>query len=165
MYPPLTDGCSNGNQVAWVRDKALQYCKGKGVDIGCEGHKLSPETIGVDIVKHPGVDVISTPEKMWDHFEFDELDYVFSSHCLEHIGAWESAINIWVSLLKKGGILFLYLPFAEIAPGWSKKIMPQHKHDFTPEQILSWIIGATTIRLLEFKVDEYGSFYIVGFKE
>jgi len=40
----------------------------------------------------------------------DGAKYVFSSHCLEHLDAWKEALREWIRVLKKGGILFLYLP-------------------------------------------------------
>lgn len=41
------------------------------------------------------------------------LDYIFSSHTLEHIDDWRATLVRWAALLKKGGRLFLYLPHPE----------------------------------------------------
>jgi predicted SAM-dependent methyltransferase len=41
----------------------------------------------------------------------DELvDYIYSSHCLEHVDNWIETLEYWIKNLKDGGILFLYLP-------------------------------------------------------
>jgi SAM-dependent methyltransferase len=46
-------------------------------------------------------------------FADDSLDYVFSSHCLEHIADWRETLRHWISKLRPGGVLFLYLPHPE----------------------------------------------------
>lgn len=100
FYPDyLTMG---GNTFA-IRRTALKYCKGQGIDIGAAFWPL-PGSILIDTEQGPGtankIEVISEGSQ----------DYVFSSHCLEHIENWEETLDIWISKLKPGGILFLYLP-------------------------------------------------------
>lgn len=46
-------------------------------------------------------------------FADGSLDYVFSSHCLEHIEDWRSALVEWIAKVKAGGVIFLYLPHPE----------------------------------------------------
>jgi len=44
-----------------------------------------------------------------------QVDYIFSSHCLEHIREpWHEVIRYWWDHLKPGGVLFLYLPHFEM---------------------------------------------------
>jgi SAM-dependent methyltransferase len=38
------------------------------------------------------------------------LDFVFSSHTLEHLDRPWDALSEWIRVLKPGGVLFLYLP-------------------------------------------------------
>lgn len=100
FYPDyLTVG---GNSFA-IRRTALRYCTGKGLDIGAAFWPL-PGSTPVDIEQGPG-----TVNRIED-IPGNSQDYVFSSHCLEHIEKWEEALDGWISKLKTGGILFLYLP-------------------------------------------------------
>ena len=100
FYPDyLTMG---GNTFAISRT-ALKYCKGQGIDIGAVYWPL-PGSTPIDTEQGPG-----TANKIEDISEGSQ-DYVFSSHCLEHIENWEGALDIWISKLKPGGIFFLYLP-------------------------------------------------------
>lgn len=100
FYPDyLTVG---GNSFA-IRKKALKYCKGKGLDIGAAFWPL-PGSTPIDTGQGPG-----TANKI-ENVPDGSQDYVFSSHCLEHITEWEPALDLWISRLKAGGILFLYLP-------------------------------------------------------
>jgi len=46
-------------------------------------------------------------------FEDASLDYIFSSHCLEHISNWEKELENWYKKIRSGGLLFLYLPHPE----------------------------------------------------
>jgi len=82
---------------------ALRFCQGTGVDIGA-GFWPLPGAMAVDEYRGPG------KGKTIADFPDQSLDYIFSSHCLEHIGAWEAALCEWVRKLKPGGVLFLYLP-------------------------------------------------------
>jgi hypothetical protein len=100
FYPDyLTVG---GNTFA-IRRTAMKYCKGKGLDIGAAFWPL-PGSMPIDTEQGPG-----TANKIEDIHE-NSQDYVFSSHCLEHIENWEEALDTWVSKIKLEGILFLYLP-------------------------------------------------------
>lgn len=100
FYPDyLTVG---GNAYA-IRRTALKYCKGSGLDIGASHWPLTGST-PIDTETGPG-----TANRIEDIAE-NSHDYVFSSHCLEHIEDWQSALDMWIGKIKPGGILFLYLP-------------------------------------------------------
>lgn len=88
--------------------EALKFCKGRGVDVGA-GFWPLPGAIPVDTQRGPGAG------KSIDDFADDSLDYVFSSHCLEHIENWQETLAEWVKKLKPGGVIFLYLPHPDCA--------------------------------------------------
>jgi SAM-dependent methyltransferase len=100
FYPDyLTVG---GNSFA-IQRTALKYCKGRGLDIGA-GYWPLPGSTPIDSEVGPG-----TANRI-EGIPNDSQDYVFSSHCLEHISEWEKALDTWISKVKPGGFLFLYLP-------------------------------------------------------
>lgn len=83
--------------------KAKLFLNGNGVDIG-PGYWEFPDSIPIDTQRGKGLN------NCIDDFKENSLDYIFSSHCLEHIVDWKYELNKWVSKLKKKGRLFLYLP-------------------------------------------------------
>ena len=87
---------------------ALKVCHGTGIDIGAGLWPL-PGAIPVDVWRGGGVG------RNVSDFESGSLDYVFSSHCLEHIENWRESLDEWVRALKLGGIIFLYLPHPDCA--------------------------------------------------
>ncbi len=111
---------------------ALRFCKGKGIDIGA-GFWPLPGSIPIDLERGPGAG------KTISSFQDNSLDYVFSSHCLEHIEDWKSALRLWVTKLKYGGIIFIYLPHpkCEIWHPGSPFVGNGHKWIPTPNLILN----------------------------
>ena len=90
-----------GEAAAFCHYHARRYCRGRGVDVGA-GRWPFPGA-------HPVED--STDENAYSLKAADgSLDYVFSSHCLEHLDHWQSALLEWRRTLAPGGILYLYLP-------------------------------------------------------
>lgn len=99
FYP---DCLTVGGASFFIRRRALRWCQGVGLDIGA-GHWPLPGAKPVDPDVYPaGLRLEQVPPA--------SQDYVFSSHGLEHIAEWQSALAEWTSKLKPGGILFLYLP-------------------------------------------------------
>jgi SAM-dependent methyltransferase len=129
FYPDyLTVG---GASYAAFRE-ALKYCQGVGIDVGAGLWPL-PGAIPVDIWRGPGA------SKLLEDFAEGSLDFVFSSHCLEHNADWKLVLNEWTSKLKRSGVLFLYLPHPECGiwePG-SPFVGDEHKWVPTPEIIKS----------------------------
>jgi SAM-dependent methyltransferase len=122
---------SKGNASQFSIPFAVYFCKGTGYDIGfCKQEWKLPDAIGIDIILNDGFDANNLPDK--------EVDYIYSSHCLEHVDNWVNTLELWISKLKKDGVLFLYLPdFSQVywRPWYNKK----HKHCFTPEIITSFL--------------------------
>lgn len=119
---------SQGFAAQFAIPFARHVCKGVGLDIGCnrEEWKL-PGSIAVDPVISIGFDATNLPkhtdlksitfsekesEAMRFLFKSVEFgyDYIFSSHCLEHLPNWVSVLDYWIENIKPGGTLFLYLP-------------------------------------------------------
>ena len=91
-----------------IHREALKYCVGHGIDVGA-GYWPLPKAEPVDIWRGPGAD------NSLDNYSEHSLDFIFSSHCLEHIENWREALATWVVRLKLGGRIFLYLPHPDCA--------------------------------------------------
>lgn len=100
LYP---DYLHHGNAASMILHVAERYCQGSvGLDIGCKDWTY-PGATGID--NNPGLNAHEL-----DPFEDGSVDYVFSSHCLEHLERWQEALALWCRKIRQGGHLFLYLP-------------------------------------------------------
>lgn len=125
-----------GNAVEWIRSVALQFCKGDGLDVGCGRWAVSRTAIGVDLQTEVGH--LTGPADSLYWFRDEVLDYVFSSHCLEHVLDWKKALTEWIRVLKPGGILFLYIPHPSYLP-WSKEHHPQHNFNLERPEVSEFL--------------------------
>lgn len=128
-------------KIVW---EVAPYLSGKGVDLGAGMFKILPRAISVDNGNHavfnhsikPDI-VVETAEKL-DIFASASLDFVFSSHLLEHIEDYKSALKEWWRVLKLGGCMVLYLPHKMFYPNIGQVgANPTHFHDFMPEDIVN----------------------------
>ena len=136
---------------------AKEVCSGIGYDIGyCKEEWKFPGAIGID----PSVD---------DRFSAHNLpetivDYIFSSHCLEHLDNWVDALDHWTSRLKKGGTLFLYLPdFSQ--EYWRPWFNRKHKNIFSAEIVAQYLTSNGYRKVFKSGVDLNNSFMVMGEKK
>jgi SAM-dependent methyltransferase len=78
------------------------YCQGTGIDIGAGRDPLFPDIATLDQLTGGDAYKLDYPDA---HF-----DYVYSSHCLEHLTYAKQALREWHRALKTGGRLVLFLP-------------------------------------------------------
>jgi ADP-heptose:LPS heptosyltransferase/predicted SAM-dependent methyltransferase len=138
-----------GNEAAKVKYDIVQYTRGTGLDVGCGPAKAFPHFIGVDNKKDTelfGIDM--APDNVVEDASTlpmvpdGRLDFVFSSHLLEHIEDYEAALAEWWRIIKVGGHLVLYLPHKDLYPNIGQPGSNRdHKHDFTPDDILASMAG------------------------
>jgi SAM-dependent methyltransferase len=143
-----------------IFEKALKYCQGRGIDVGA-GFWPLPGSIPVDSDRGPGL------RHSMSDFGSGTLDYVFSSHCLEHIENWQEALAEWITKLKPGGKIFLYLPHPECAiwrPG-SPFVGDNHKWKPTAG-VIRQALEELDCDILEFYEgpDMMQSFFVCGTK-
>lgn len=134
-----------GNEAGKIRFELVPYTRGRGLDLGCGPNKAFPHFIGVDngtdsrlfnIAMKPDVPV-DTCERL-PLFGSGSMDFVFSSHLLEHIQDYQAALKEWWRLIKQGGHLCLYLPHRDLYPNIGQLgSNPDHKWDFAPDMIVS----------------------------
>jgi predicted SAM-dependent methyltransferase len=153
IYPKLQ---SKGNAAKYAIPFAQEVCVGIGYDIGCMKKEWSlPGSIPIDISFNDGYDALNLPQK--------NVDYIFSSHCLEHINDWVNVMDYWHDILKDNGVLFLYLPdySQEYWRPWNNK---KHKNIFSSEIITDYMKQKNYKNIFSSGVDLLNSFMVMGEK-
>lgn len=143
----------HGNVMQFVAPVAAHFCTGRGLDVGCSRWPL-PGAQGVDLAT--GGDAMELPGELWD--------YIFSSHCLEHLVNPVAAIEHWRSKLREGGVLFLYLPHPDMIY-WRPENCRKHLHLFQPEYVASMLGKLGFGPVLHSERDMAWSFTVVGYKK
>ena len=144
---------ANGNASQFAIPFAVHFCKGYGYDIGfCKEEWKFPNAVGIDIGLNNGFHADNLPDK--------EVDYIYSSHCLEHVIEWVKTLELWLSKLKKGGILFLYLPdFSQ--KYWRPWNNRKHNHCFTPYILETFLKDKNMKNIMISGIDLNNSFMVV----
>jgi SAM-dependent methyltransferase len=119
----------------------LKALEGRGIDIGCGPDPVTPTAIRFDL-EQGDANVISLYVK-------DQFDFVYSSHCLEHMHNPQATILEWWKLVKPGGYLFVVVPDEDL---YEQGVFPSrfnndHKATFTICKNRSW--SSRSINVLE----------------
>lgn len=152
IYPHFQ---SIGNASQFAIPYASHVCIGEGYDIGCMKKEWSfPGSIPIDLSFDDGYHANNLPKK---------VDYIFSSHCLEHISNWVETLDYWYENIKPGGVLFLYLPhYNQIY--WRPWNNRKHMNIFTPEILEDYMTDKGYHKIFKSNVDLNNSFMIFGEK-
>ena len=106
--------------------------QGKGIDIGCGPDPVRPDALAFDQAQGDASDILK-------HVQ-GEFDYVYSSHCLEHMQDPRKVVLDWWKLVRPGGHLFLVVPDEDL---YEQGVFPSrfngdHKATFTLSKAKSW---------------------------
>jgi len=106
--------------------------QGKGIDIGCGPDPVTPDARRFDLED-------GDANRITDYIQ-DQFDFVFSSHCLEHMHDPQIALQGWWELVRPGGFLFFIVPDEDL---YEQGVFPSrfnhdHKATFTISKVRSW---------------------------
>lgn len=115
-----------------------RFFTGLGIDVGYRGYEkdvvsILEGSVGVDI-DYPGYDGKTLP------FPDNSQQHVYSSHVLEHIEDFSSAIREWFRVTKSGGYIITVVPHRDLYE--KKNQLPSlwnkdHKRFYTSASLLS----------------------------
>lgn len=148
LYPTYI---REGNAMHAIEPLALHFCQGNGLDLGAGKWPL-PGATPVEL--KDGGDVMQV-EGQWD--------YVFSSHCLEHLADPIRALETWLGVLKTNGTLFLYLPHPDMEY-WQPQNCRKHLHTWRPIQMAMILEDLGLTDVIYSERDLMWSFAVVGRK-
>lgn len=147
---------SQGNASQFAIPFAKHVCIGEGYDIGCMHKEWAfPGAIPIDLTFNDPWDALNLPEQ--------QVDYIFSSHCLEHIPNWVNVLDYWYSKLKLSGVLFLYLPdySQEYWRPWNNR---KHLNIFTPSIVRDYLQHKGYVKIFISSTDLNNSFMVMANK-
>jgi hypothetical protein len=107
---------------------AQKWCRGEGIDIGAGGWPF-PGSNPIDPAWYPnGLKLAEVAPR--------SQDYVFTSHTLEHIEDWRGALVGFLSKIKPGGVLYIYLPHPECGLWRMENPFMRQHHEWVPEPLV-----------------------------
>ncbi len=80
------------------------------LDLGCGTSKRGPDYVGVDLLEHPGVDLVGDVFEALAALADERVTEVYSSHFLEHVGDLPALMLELERVLAPGGRLQLIVP-------------------------------------------------------
>lgn len=118
----------SGFAARFIFPVANEICKGVGYDIGCNRKEWAlPGTIPIDpAIAGCEYDAMKLPPMA--------VDYCFSSHMLEHVSDWVGVLDYWHTVIRPGGVIFLYLPHPD-QEYWLPFNNRKHIHSLSPDII------------------------------
>ncbi len=147
LYPEYI---RDGNMTRWIEPFAKRFCVGDGLDVGPGRWKLE----GAEgIEKTNWVSADSLPDYRWD--------YIYSSHCLEHLVNPVKTLEHWKSRLKKDGVIFLYLPHPDMEY-WRPQNCRKHLHIWEPSEMAKILTDLGFVNVIHSERDLAWSYACVG---
>ncbi len=116
-----------------LSDQELKRLTGKGIDIGAGVWPVRPDVQSFDQVHGDANDITR-------HVTPGSYDYVFSSHCLEHMRDPDHALQEWWKLVRPGGSMLIVVPDEDLYEQgyWPSLFNKDHKFTFTVAKQRSW---------------------------
>jgi len=120
---------------------ATRYFRGNGIDVGG-----GVDSLGLFREFFPLMRRLFTYEKehgdaqLLANVEDDTFDFLYSSHCLEHLRDPVEALQNWIRVVKPSGHLVIDVPEEDLYEqgNWPSKFNGDHKLSFTLSKRQSW---------------------------
>lgn len=158
----------SGQELNKIWPLLVPYTRGRVLDVGAGGGRAFAHWMTLDNSKDYGGHRVADMKEDGAGplpFKDGELDAVVSSHFIEHIEDWETALAEWWRLVKIGGHLVLYWPDPRAYPPvGTKGANPDHKVDIYGDQMVDTMRGLGGWDLLEEQArhgtNEYSCFQV-----
>jgi len=145
-----------------------KYLHGNGIDIGAGNDCL--------VIPDGTVMAFDKPQgnaQTLDTLEDDQFDFVYSSHCLEHLDDPLVAVENWIRVCKPGGFIYIVVPHETFyeKDTWPSKFSTEHKWSFTPVEssnlpknivLLDLVVAFDSVRVEEFFTNTLNYDYLLS---
>jgi SAM-dependent methyltransferase len=117
-----------------LTDDERSRLRGRGIDIGCGDDPVCADVERFDVENGDANDITRFVT------DLESYDYVFSSHCLEHMKNPPITLAKWWSLVKPGGTMVVIVPDENLYEQgyWPSLFNPDHKATFRLGGTTSW---------------------------
>lgn len=135
----------------WSDEEKSIILNGKGIDSGCGNSPIHPSCRKFDIEDGDANEITK--------YVHEQFDYVFSSHCLEHMLDPYAALKEWWQLVKNGGTMIILVPDEDLYEQgiFPSQFNPDHKWTFTISKRKSWSHKSVNVLDLINSLDNLGS--------
>lgn len=142
-----------------------QYLTGNGIDIGYGNDLVVSNAVGWDIEDGDARYMSGAVDESYD--------FVYSSHCLEHLTNIEEGLTNWCRILKPNGYLFIIIPDWRLYEHcrWPATFNPDHKFTFSldiklerkdhyhiPSQIIP-LLNRLNVNVIKTRLEDYNFDY------
>ena len=120
---------------------ATRYLVGNGIDIGAGPDSIAHYYELFPLMKScRGWDLQDGDAELMSTIDDNSLDFVHSSHCLEHMRNPSVALDNWLRILKPGGHIVCLIPDEDLYEQgqFPSTFNADHKHTFTILKKISW---------------------------
>lgn len=120
---------------------ATRYFKGYGIDVGGGIDSLALYSEFFPLVRNLIVYEREHGDgQLLSNIPDNSFDFLYSSHCLEHLVDPSLALKNWLRVVKKGGHLVFQIPDEDLYEQgiWPSRFNTDHKHTFTIAKSKSW---------------------------
>jgi hypothetical protein len=136
---------------------ATRYFVGNGIDIGCGPDPVNQYSEQFPLMKQvKNWDIPDGDAQYLKGISDQSLNFVHSSHCLEHMVDPKIALHHWLRVLQAGGHMIITIPDEDLYEQgqFPSSFNTDHKWTFTIHKQKSW--SPKSINLLEFLSDFSG---------
>lgn len=96
------------------REGFFNFTRGRGIDIGAGDYPLLIPECGAAQIE-PWDTILGNGDATYMEGVKDETyDFVFSSHCLEHLSLAHIALRNWWRITKRGGFIIIAIPHRDL---------------------------------------------------
>ena len=153
-------------EIRRERGDFQRYLIGKGIDIGAGDDSLYILNGSVR-----SYDKRDGNAQFMAEIADATYDFVYSSHCLEHMPDVQLALRNWVRIIKPGGILYIVVPDFELYEKgmWPSRFNQDHKASFsitrlpvdrathyTLHDLVMWLDLELGVSTLELRLEDFG---------
>lgn len=146
--------------MAWKPDEM-----NLGIDVGCGDRRADPCLVGIDhhngewqdkdgIARHSIADVVADVRNL--PYEDGSVDFLVSTHVLEHFADPSVILTEWLRVIRTGGIVAIVVPdwrYTFSCEGEDQKTSEEgHKKDYTLDELCRVALDLPGIELLDARV-------------